>query len=88
MITHLRTIFYSSPDISRIACCDRGYERPSGRPRVSGPATYCSSTSRIQPPAVARWHTLLPGLATVIRETAGLGILVHFSSISLYRLTQ
>ena len=24
----------SSPNISRIACCDRGYDRPSGRPRV------------------------------------------------------
>src|SRR5210317_887976 len=65
-----RSIF--SPDISRIACCDRGYGRPSGRPRASDPATYCSSTPRIQLPAVARWHTLLHGLATAIHETSGL----------------
>jgi hypothetical protein len=45
--------FGVSPDISRIACCDLGYDRPSGRPRVSDPATYCSSTPRIQPPVVA-----------------------------------
>jgi len=60
------------PDISRIAYCDRGYDRPSGRPRVSDPATYCSSTPRIQSPAVARWHTLLHGLATPMREISGL----------------
>ena len=41
--------------------------------RVSDPATYCSSTPRIQPPAVARWHTLLHSLATEIREISGLG---------------
>ena len=64
-----------SPDISRIACCDRGYGRPSGRPRVSDPATYCSSTPRIQSPAVARWHTLLHGLATPIREISGLKLI-------------
>jgi hypothetical protein len=56
-----------------MACCDRGYDRPSGRPRVSDPATYCSSTPRIQPPAVARWHNLLHGLATTIHEITGLG---------------
>jgi hypothetical protein len=28
--------------------CDRGYGRPSGRPQVSGPATYHSGTPRIQ----------------------------------------
>ncbi len=61
-----------SPDISRIACCDHGYDCPSGRPRVSDPATYCSSTSRIQSPAVARWHSHLHGLATAIRKTSGL----------------
>jgi hypothetical protein len=61
-----------SPDISRIAYCDRGYERPSGRPRVSDPATYYSSTPRIQSPAVSLWDTLLHGLATPIRETSGL----------------
>ncbi len=65
-ITPLRVY---SPHVSRIACCDRGYGRPSGRPRVSDPATYCSSTPRIQPPAVARWHAHLHGLATPIRET-------------------
>jgi hypothetical protein len=68
-----RSIWFSlSPDVSRITCCDRGYARPSGRPRVSDPATYCSSAPRIQPPAVARWHTVLHGLATAIRETSGL----------------
>ena len=61
----------SSPDISRIACSDRGYDRPSGRPRVSDPATYCSSTPRNQHPAVAQWHTHLHGLATKIREISG-----------------
>jgi hypothetical protein len=62
------------PDVSLIACYDRGYGRPSGRPRVLDPATYCSRTPRIQPPAVARWHTHLHGLATVISETSGLGV--------------
>jgi hypothetical protein len=62
-----------SPHISRIACCDSGYGRPSGRPRVSDPATYCSSTPRIQPPAVDRWHVHLHRLATPSRETCGLG---------------
>ncbi len=61
-----------SPDISRIACSDRGYGRPSGRPLVSAPATYRSGTPRNQDPAVARWHTLLHGLATEIREISGL----------------
>ena len=65
-----------SPDVSRITCCDRVYERPSGRPRVSDPATYCASTPRIQPPAVARWHALLHGLTTAIRETSGLCIYI------------
>ena len=62
-----------SPDVSPITCCDHVYERPSGRPLVSDPATYCSSTPRVRPPAVARWHTLLHGLATAIREISGLG---------------
>jgi hypothetical protein len=61
-----------NPDVSRIACCDRGYDRPSGRPRVSDPATYRSDTPRIQPPAVNRWHGHLHGLATPICETSGL----------------
>ena len=37
-----------SPDISRIACSNRGYGRPSGRPRVSAPATYRSGTPQNQ----------------------------------------
>jgi len=62
-----------SPDISRLAYCDRGYDRPPGRPRVSDPATYFPSAPRVQPPAVARWHSLLHGLAAAIREISGLG---------------
>jgi len=73
---------YHSPDIARIACCDRGYGRPSGRPRMSDPATYCSSTTRIQPPAVARLHTLLHGLATKIRETSGLALVCNQFPVS------
>jgi hypothetical protein len=79
-----------NPDISRIACSDRGYERPSGRPRVSDPATYCSSTPRIQPPAVSRWHTLLHGLPTAIREISGLYVLfqiLHRGGYVMRRLT-
>ena len=49
------------------------YGRPSWRPRVSDPATYCSSTPRNQHPAVARWHVHLCGLATAIHEIFGLG---------------
>ncbi len=86
-----------------MACCDRGYDRPSLRavgstsrkPGVLGcsfdkgtcperseggqahPATYCSSTPRVQPPAVSRWHSLLQGLATAIHETAGLGEIMN-----------
>jgi hypothetical protein len=59
-----------NPNISRIVYCDHGYGRPSGRPRVSDPATYCLSTPRIQPPAVARWHSHLRGLATTIHKTS------------------
>jgi len=36
------------------------------------PATYFSSTPRMQPPAVTRWHAHLGGLATSIREICGL----------------
>ena len=61
-----------SPDISRITCCDRGYGRPSWRPRVLAPATYRSGTPRNQHPAVARWYAHLRGLATPIREISGL----------------
>jgi hypothetical protein len=48
--------------------CDRDYRRP----RVSNPATYCSSTPRVQAPAGARWHTRPHGLAIPIHETSGL----------------
>ena len=51
--------------------CDRGYGHPSGRARVSHPATYCSSTPRIRFPAVARWHAHLYGLATQNHERSG-----------------
>jgi hypothetical protein len=36
-----------------------------------------SSTPRIQPPAVARWHTLIHGLATAIHETSELARMIH-----------
>jgi len=52
---------------------NRGYGRPSGRPRVSHPATYRSGTPRVRSPAVSRWHAHLHGLATAIHETSGLG---------------
>jgi len=52
---------------------DHGYRCPSVRPRVSDPATYCSSTPRIQLPAVARWHTHLRSLETPIHKICGLG---------------
>jgi hypothetical protein len=55
-----------------MAYYDHGYGCPSVRPRVSDPATYCSSTPRIQLPAVARWHTHLHGLETPIHEICGL----------------
>ena len=38
-----------------------------------GSAILGFSTPQIQPPAVARWHILLHGLATAIRKTSGLG---------------
>ena len=61
-----------SPNIPCFGCSDRGYDRPSGCPRASNPATYGSSTSRIRIPAVARWHAHLHGLATQNHETSGL----------------
>ena len=42
------------------------------RPRASNPATYYSSTPRIQAPAVARWHAHPHSLATPIHELSGL----------------
>jgi len=56
-----------------MAYYDRGYRRAPVRPRVSDPATYYSSTPRLQPPAVARWHTHLRGLETSLHEICGLG---------------
>ena len=56
-----------------MVCCDRGYGRPSWRPRVSPPATYCLSTPRVRVPAVARLHAHLHGLVTTIHEMSGLG---------------
>ena len=59
--------------MSQIVCCDRGYDRPSGRPRVSKPAPYYSSTPRIRLPAVTQWQGHLHGLATPFHEISGLG---------------
>ncbi|MGB6377609.1 MAG: hypothetical protein WBG24_12885, partial [Syntrophobacteria bacterium] len=42
------------------------------RLRTGSPATYWSSTPRIQSPAVVRYHSHLHGLATAIHETPGL----------------
>ncbi|MEE8315338.1 MAG: hypothetical protein V3R70_02195 [Syntrophobacteria bacterium] len=50
----------------------RLYEPEAWRPRVSDPAAYRSGTPRNQPPAVARWHAHLCGLATAIHEMSGL----------------
>jgi hypothetical protein len=50
----------------------RLYEPEAGRPRAMAPATYRSDTPRDQPPAVARWHTHLRGLATSVHETSWL----------------
>jgi len=79
----------ASPDISRIACCDRGYDRPSGRPRVSNPATYRSGTPRVQRPVIARWHGRLHGLATSIREISGLEFILSYYGFSVlaYKMT-
>jgi hypothetical protein len=46
---HLRPCSLS-PEIARIVCCDRAYDRPPVCPRVSDPATHCSSTPRIPTP--------------------------------------
>ncbi len=62
-----------------MAYYDHGYGRASVRPRVSDPATYRSGTPRIQPPAVARWHTHLHGLATAIHEICGLEEAIHLN---------
>ncbi|MDH3898688.1 MAG: hypothetical protein OEV18_15015, partial [Deltaproteobacteria bacterium] len=35
-----------------------------------------------QPPAVARWHTHLPGLATAIHELSGLALHHNFGHIA------
>ena len=57
--------------------CDRGYDRPSGRPRVSDPATYRSGTPRFQ--------SHLNGLAPSIRETSGLARLPCIYGVVLSR---
>jgi len=75
----------TSPDIPRVVCCYRGYCRPSGRPRVSESATCCSSTARIQLPAVSRWHGHLYDLATAISEVSGLDLNVQFDDPLLGR---
>jgi len=69
----LNLAYTFSPDISWMVYCDRGYGHPSGRARISHPATYCSSTPRMQNPALARSHAHLHGLVTSIHEIAGLG---------------
>jgi hypothetical protein len=70
-----RKSLVNSSDNLRIACCDCGYDRPSVRPRVSNPATYCSSTPRTQSRGtVARWAGHLHYLATAIRELSELGL--------------
>ena len=56
-----------------MAYCDHEYGSPSGRPRVSDPATYHLGTPQIQRPAVAQWHPHLRGLVTAIHGTSGLG---------------
>ena len=61
-----------------MTCCDHGYGRPSLRPRVPAPATYRSGTPRNQPPAVAREHAHLHGLATAIHEISGLEVEFFF----------
>jgi len=45
---------------------------PSTGSGQAHPATYCSSTPRVQLPAVARLHGHLHGLATPIPEISGL----------------
>ena len=53
-----------------------GVKPEAGRSQGSDPATCCSSTPRIQLPAVARWHAHPHGLATPIREISGPNITV------------
>ena len=59
-------------------CAERSerelYRPPSGRPRVSTPATYRSGTPRGQHPVIALWHAHLRGLATVMHEIYGLNV--------------
>ena len=47
---------------------------PSTGSGQAPPTTYCSSTPRVQPPAVAKWHVHLCGLATPVHDTSGLGL--------------
>jgi len=66
-----------------MTCYDRGYGRPSGRPRVSNPATYRSGTPRLQHPVVARWHDHLHALATGIHETSGLDLTIAIGVLKI-----
>jgi len=61
------------------------YEPEAERPRLSDPATYCSSSLGSNPAArgtVARWHSHLHGLATEIHETSGLGNTAEYLKIA------
>jgi len=66
-LANTRTALYHSPHDARTTCCDRGYGRPSGRPRVSDLATYGTSTPQLRAPVVARSHDHLHDLATASR---------------------
>jgi hypothetical protein len=57
-----------TPHYARDACCDRGYGRPSGRPRVSKLATYGKVRLSSEP-------LRLPGGTTI--STISLRRLVH-----------
>jgi len=56
-----------NPHYARATCCDRGYGRPSGRPRVSNLAAYRTSTPQVRVPVVAQWHGHLHDLVTPSR---------------------
>ena len=72
-----------------ITCCDCGYGRPSGRPRVSQRRTVQVRlrSNTLWLPGTRRkrlrcaWHAHLHGLATVIHETSGLRLKVEVPSI-------
>jgi len=74
-----------SPDKPWIGCSDCGYDSPPGRPRALNPATYCSSTPRIQAPAMTRWHSHLHSLATPIHGLFGLNKLAKNVPLDITR---